>query len=158
DLTTSSPLDLFSRLAGEASGGIWTDDDITGALTGSNVDLTLLAIGSYNFTYTITDANTCTNSSTVTITVEDAPESGIANVPAVFCVIDITIGQTYNLFDLLTGEDQTGTWNDDDATGAITGNTVTLDGLATGTYNFTYDVAAIGTCDDVNITVSIIIN
>ncbi|WP_100614112.1 gliding motility-associated C-terminal domain-containing protein [Confluentibacter citreus] len=158
DLTANSPLDLFGQLTGEDLGGTWTDDDTTGALSGSNVDLTLLTIGSYNFTYTIVDPNNCTNSSTVSVTVEDAPESGTANTPVEFCLAAITTGQTFNLFDLLTGEDQTGTWSDDDATGLLTGNMVTLDGLAQGTYNFTYDVAAIGTCDDINITVSIIIN
>src|SRR5690606_34474888 len=85
-------------------------------------------------------------------------ESGTANNPEEFCLTDIVVGQTYNLFDLLTGEDQTGIWSDDDATGALSGNNVTLDGLAQGTYNFTYDVAAIGSCDDVNVTVAIIIN
>ncbi|WP_298500561.1 hypothetical protein, partial [uncultured Algibacter sp.] len=66
-------------------------------------------IGSYNFTYTITDANTCTNSSTVTITVEDAPESGtpLTTFPE-FC--EGSAPSSYNLFDLLEGEDQTGTW------------------------------------------------
>ncbi|MCF7559269.1 gliding motility-associated C-terminal domain-containing protein [Sabulilitoribacter multivorans] len=158
DLAANSPLDLFGQLTGEDVGGTWTDDNTTGALSGSNVDLTLLTIGSYNFTYTITDVNGCTNSSTVTVTVEDAPESGTPNTPVEFCLADITVGQTYDLFDLLTGEDQTGTWNDDDSTGALAGNTVTLDGLAQGTYNFTFDVDAIGSCDDANVTVSIVIN
>ncbi|MCF7568382.1 gliding motility-associated C-terminal domain-containing protein [Sabulilitoribacter arenilitoris] len=158
DLVANSPLDLFGQLAGEDSGGTWTDDDVSGALTGSDVDLTSLAIGSYNFTYSITDINGCTNSSTVIVTIEDAPESGTPNTPVEFCLADITTGQTYNLFDLLTGEDHTGTWNDDDASGALSGNTVALDGLTQGTYNFTYDVDAIGGCDDVNVTVSIIIN
>ncbi|ULC59421.1 gliding motility-associated C-terminal domain-containing protein [Flaviramulus sp. BrNp1-15] len=158
DLVANSPLDLFGQLTGEDVGGTWTDDDTTGALSGSDVDLTLLTIGSYSFTYSITDANSCTNSSTVTITVEDAPESGTANTPVEFCISEITTGQTYDLFDLLEGEDQTGTWNDDDASAALSGNTVTLDGLAQGTYNFTYDVDAIGSCDDVDVTVSIVIN
>jgi gliding motility-associated-like protein len=35
---------------------------------------------------------------------------------------------------------------------------VTIDGLAPGTYDFTFDVNVIGTCDDVNITVSVVIN
>ena len=158
NLATNSPLDLFGQLTGEDIGGTWTDDNTSGALTGSDVDLTVLSIGTYNFTYTITDSNNCTNSSTVTIIVRDAPESGTANTPVEFCVADITSGQTYNLFDLLTDEDQTGTWNDDDSSGAITGNIVIIDGLASGTYNFTYDVDAIDTCDDVDVTVSIIIN
>ncbi len=61
----NSPLDLFGQLTGEDAGGTWTDDNTSGALTGSDVNLTALTIGSYNFTYTITDSNSCTNSSTV---------------------------------------------------------------------------------------------
>ncbi|GGK12791.1 hypothetical protein GCM10007962_03930 [Yeosuana aromativorans] len=158
DLVANSPLDLFGQLSGEDSGGTWTDDDSTGALSGSDVDLSTLTIGSYHFTYSITDVNGCSNSSTVVVTVEDAPESGTANAPMEFCMASITTGQTVDLFDLLTGEDQTGTWSDDDSTGALNGNLVTIDGLTSGTYNFTYDVAAIGSCDDVLVTVSIVIN
>ncbi len=158
DLAANSPLDLFVQLSGEDTGGTWSDDDTSGALSGSDVDLTALAIGSYNFTYSITDANGCSNSSTVTITVNDAPESGTANAPAEFCLSEITTGQTYDLFDLLSGEDQSGTWNDDDASGALSGNIIALDALTQGSYNFTYDVDAIGSCDDVNVTVTIIIN
>ncbi|WP_042247033.1 gliding motility-associated C-terminal domain-containing protein, partial [Jejuia pallidilutea] len=158
DLAANSPLDLFGQLSGEDTGGSWSDDNTSGALTGSDVDLTALAIGSYNFTYTITDANNCTNSSTVTVTVEDAPESGTVNTPIEFCIAEITAAQTYNLFNLLEGEDQAGTWSDDNASGALSGNTLTIDGLAAGTYNFTYDVDAIGSCDDVNVTVSVVIN
>ncbi|WP_409446049.1 gliding motility-associated C-terminal domain-containing protein [Mariniflexile rhizosphaerae] len=158
DLAANSPLDLFGQLSGEDAGGTWADDNTTGALSGSNVDLTMLVIGSYNFTYTITDANGCSNSSTVLVSVENAPESGTANAPVEFCVASITSGQTYDLFDLLTGEDQTGVWNDDDTSGALSGNLVTLDGLAMGSYNFTFDVDAIGSCDDVLVTVTIIVN
>jgi gliding motility-associated-like protein len=157
DLASNSPLNLFDQLTGESTGGTWTDDDASGALTGNTVNLNALSIGTFAFTYTITDANTCTSSSTVTVRVDDAPESGTANPPLEFCVVDITTGQTVNLFDLLENEEQTGTWSDDDASGALTGNTVTIDGLAPATYNFTYDVAAIGSCDDVDVTVSIVI-
>ncbi|MCB4806815.1 gliding motility-associated C-terminal domain-containing protein [Tamlana sp. 62-3] len=158
DLASNSPLDLFDQLAGEDAGGTWSDDDASGALSGSDLDLTALMIGTYNFTYTVTNSFSCTDSSTVAITIEEAPESGTANAPAEFCLAAITAGQTYNLFDLLEDEDQTGTWSDDDATGALTGNTIALDALSAGSYNFTFDVDAIGSCDDVNVTVSIVIN
>ena len=158
DLASNSPLDLFGQLTGEDAGGTWTDDNATGALTGSDVNLNALTIGSYNFTYTITDINGCTNSSIVVVTIEDAPESGTANAPIEFCLSSITPSQTVNLFDLLTGEDQTGVWNDDNASGGLAGNLVAINGLPAGTYNFTYDVNAIGSCDDVLVTVSIIIN
>ncbi len=159
DLAANSPLDLFGQLAGNDPGGTWTDDDGTGSLTGSNVDLTLLTINSYNFTYSITSVDGCSNSSTVVVTVVDAPESGtpVATFPE-YCKATISTGQTVNLFDLLNGEDQTGIWADDDTSGALSGNTVTIDGLVAGTYNFTYDVTAIGSCDDVLVTVSVIIN
>ena len=159
DLAANSPLDLFGQLTLEDAGGTWADDNTSGALTGSSVDLTALTIGSYSFTYSITDTNGCMNSSTVVVTVNDAPESGTPIIPfPEFCIAEITAAQTVNLFDLLTGEDQTGTWSDDDASGGLSGNLVTIDGLAAGTYDFTFDVDAIGTCDDPNVTVSIIIN
>ena len=158
DVAANSPLDLFGQLTGNDAGGTWTDDDASGALSGSDVDLTILPIGTFNFTYSITSPEGCSNSSTVVISILEAPESGTVNAPAVFCAAEITAGQTFDLFDLLDGEDQSGVWTDDDASGALSGNTVTLEALPTGTFNFTYDVNAIGTCDDVLVTVSITIN
>jgi large repetitive protein len=159
DLAANSPLDLFGQLSGNDLGGTWTDNNSTGALTGSNVDLTLLTtVGSYNFTYSITSPNGCTNNSTVVVTIVPAPDSGSINPPAEFCITEITAAQTFDLFNLLQGENQSGVWSDDDLTGALSGNLLTLDGLAAGTYNFTYDVNAIGSCDDALVTVSVIIN
>src|SRR5690606_37890561 len=89
NLVGNSPLDLFAQLSGEDAGGTWTDDNATGALSVNNVDLTLLTIGSYNFTYSITGTNGCTNSSTVAIAIVDAPESGTVNTPVEFCISDI---------------------------------------------------------------------
>ncbi|MEP4779623.1 MAG: gliding motility-associated C-terminal domain-containing protein, partial [Algibacter sp.] len=159
---SNTAFDLFTLLGAPVdSGGTWSDTSaipVSGVLSVNALDLSQLIVGTYNFTYSITDVNTCTNSTTVTITIDEAPESGTANTPIEFCLADITAAQTYNLFDLLTDEDQTGTWFDDDSSLALSGAVVTLDGLAANTYNFTYDVDAIGTCDDVNITVSIIIN
>ena len=160
---SNTSFDLFTLLTGTIDvGGTWSDDSTTpigGALSGNKLDLSQLVVDTYNFTYTITDANTCTNSTTVTISIVDAPESGTAMTPVQFCLSEITIGQTYNLFDLLSADaDQTGTWYDDDASLALTGNTVALDALAQGTFNFTFDVDVIGGCDDVDVTVSIIVN
>ena len=160
---SNTAFDLFTLLNGTIdAGGTWSDDSsapVSGALSGNILDLSQLVVNPYNFTYSITDANDCTNSSTVTIIIEEAPESGEpVSVFPEFCVSDIVSGQTYNLFDLLDGEDQTGTWSDDDNSLALSGNTVMLDNLSEGTYDFTFDVEAIGTCDDVNLTVSIIIN
>jgi len=91
--------------------------------------------------------------------VEDAPEAGTVNGTPEFCLSEVTTGQTVNLFDFLDNEDQTGTWSDNTPSSQLAGSIVTIDGLVAGTYTFTYDVAAIGTCDDTDMpTVSIIIN
>ncbi|MGC1205791.1 MAG: hypothetical protein WA839_13020, partial [Flavobacteriaceae bacterium] len=159
DLIANSPFDLFNALDGSQDNnlGIWTD---AGNNTVSNpIDITgFTAIdSSYQFTYTISNG-VCEDSETIAITIIEAPESGTANAPAEFCLSEITTAQTYDLFDLLEGEDQTGTWSDDGNSLALSGNTVTLDGLTQGAYNFTYDVDAILSCDDVDVTVTIIIN
>ena len=152
----NTAFDLFTLLGAPFdAGGTWTDDNASGALTGNTLDLTQLAVGAYNFTYDITDANSCSSSTTVTIVIDDAPESGSVNNPAPFCVSDITTAQTIDLFDLLDDEDQTGTWSDDSSSGALSGNIVTIDGLSAGIYNFTFDVDAIGSCDDELVTVSV---
>ena len=155
----NNAFDLFDILNGEDAGGTWSDDDASGVLTGNTIDLSSLPVGTYNYTYSITDANTCSNSTTVTITILEAPESGTVspNNPLAFCLA--TAPSAYNLFDLLDGEDQTGTWYiGTDNTGTATANPVDLSVLAVGTYNFTFDVDAVGTCDDELVTVQIIIN
>lgn len=159
DLAGNSPFDLFNALDGsqDDNNGTWTD--ATNATISNTLDITAFTVAGspYTFNYTI-DNGTCSDTEAITITIEPAPESGTVNPPVAFCISEITTAQTVDLFTLLEGEDQTGTWIDDDASGALTGNTVTIDGLVANTYNFTYDVAAIGSCDDVLVTVSIIIN
>ncbi len=59
-----------------------------------------------------------------------------------------------NLDSGLTGAD-VGTWADDDATGQLSVNMFDPTGLATGTYNFTYTVVALGPCPQSNTTISV---
>ncbi|WP_452601075.1 T9SS type B sorting domain-containing protein [Pontimicrobium sp. MEBiC06410] len=159
-LEANSPFDLFNQLSGNDAGGTWADDDTTGALSGSNVDLTLLTVGSYNFTYSITDGNSCTNSSTVDITIEEAPESGEALAPVEICEENVATNSPFDLFTLLDGtQDTNGTWYDGaDTTGAVLTNPIDITGLTAGTHNYTYSVPPIGNCTDVDVTVQIIIN
>ena len=161
DLAANSPLDLFNQLTGETPGGTWNDDNTTGALTGSSVDLTLLTIGTYSFTYSLTDFNTCTNNSTVIINVVDAPESGAyIGTPLEICEDAVPANSPYDLFNLLDGtQDTNGTWYSGNTTsGAIVTSPIDLATLGTGSFNFTYDVPAIGTCTDTPVTIEIIIN
>ena len=156
DLVANSPLDLFGQLTGEDLNGTWNDDNSTGALTGSNVDLTLLNVGTYNFSYTVVNGN-CTSTSIVPVTVEMTPEAGTATSFEI-CLSDITTGQTLDLFNQLSGNDTGGTWNDDDTTGVLSGSSVDLTLLSVGAYDFTYIVPALGTCASDSVTVTIVIN
>lgn len=157
DLAENSPLDLFGQLTGNDPDGTWTDDDATGALTDSNVDLTLLTVGTYNFSYSITSPEGCTNTSTVVITVEEAANAGTVTNPT-YCLIDVAANPTLDLFTQLTGNDPGGVWTDDDATGALTGSIVDITLLGVGSFSFTYTVTGIGTCADDSVTVIITIN
>jgi len=158
DAATNSPLDLFGQLTGNDAGGTWSDDNGTGALSGSNVDLTSLAVGSYAFTYSITSTNGCMNSSTVIITIEDPSEAGTAT-PYAVCLQDVSGSPTLDLFTQLTGNDAGGTWADDDASGALSGSLVDLTLLATNTpYIFSYSVIGIGSCSDDTESVVVTIN
>lgn len=159
DLTANSPFDLFLALDGSQDNnmGVWTDAN--GDVVANPIDITVFTVAGspFSFTYTI-DNGTCSDMETILIMIDPAPESGTVNSSPEFCVVDIAAGQTLDLFDLLDDEDQTGVWNDDTPSNALAGNIVTLDALAPGIYNFTYDVDAIGTCDDDLITVTITIN
>ncbi|GHC50462.1 hypothetical protein GCM10008083_12490 [Ulvibacter litoralis] len=157
DLGANSPLDLFGQLSGNDAGGTWNDDDATGALTGSMVDLTALTVGTYNFTYSIISSEGCESATTVPITIENAANAGTATNVAL-CMVEIPNNPTIDLFSQIAGNDTGGTWNDDDASGALTGSTVDLTALTVGVYNFTYTVLGTGTCSDDAVTVTITIS
>ncbi|MFT7428240.1 MAG: gliding motility-associated-like protein, partial [Nonlabens sp.] len=143
------------------TGGTWSDDDATGALTGNTVDLTGLVIGDYNFSYSITDVNGCMNSSTVAVTVAPAPESGnYIGTPFTVCEDQAAANSPYDLFNLLDGtQDTNGTWYaGNTSAGTAVSNPIDLTTLGNGTFDFTYAVPAIGTCTDVDVVVTIIIS
>ena len=75
--------DLFTGLAGNDAGGIWVDDDATGALTANIFDATLVIPGSYDFTYTVSVVGCTDATETVTITVNKMPDASIAGSPSV---------------------------------------------------------------------------
>jgi gliding motility-associated-like protein len=57
---TSAATDLFLALGGTPdAGGIWTDDDSSGALTGSIFDPAVAGDGVFNFTYRVDGAGVC---------------------------------------------------------------------------------------------------
>ena len=152
---TTTNFDLFTLLAGFDAGGTWNDDDLTLALSGANneiFDASVVGVGSYDFTYIVTNPTCPAGATTVTVDV-------VANLNAGTAVANInacTNNTAFNLFTGLTGNDAGGSWNDDDATGALTGNLLDASAVAPGSYQFTYTIAAPGcTPDSETITVDV---
>lgn len=81
-------IDLLNVLDNTADiGGVFADSDNTSALTGSIVDITLLAEGSYNFQYDVQGNALCNISSAIiTITVIDVEAPVVQN--QTFCLTD----------------------------------------------------------------------
>ena len=152
---TTTNFDLFTLLSGFDPGGIWNDDDLTLALSGANneiFDASAVGIGSYDFTY-IVSSPTCPARATM-VTVNVVPN---LNAGTALTNIDVCGNETaFNLFTGLTGNDAGGSWGDDDATGALTGNLFDASAVAPGSYQFTYTIAAPGcTPDSETITVDV---
>ena len=65
-----SPMDLNLLLTGQDTGGIWTDNNATGALSGSIFDPAIAGIGTYSFTYTVYDSCGIADNETITVMVD----------------------------------------------------------------------------------------
>ena len=131
-------VDLGNTITGEDAGGIWSDDDLTGALSGNMLDATGLIIGNtYNFSYEVPANGVCSAQSVQTqVTISGTVSAGTSTGTIDVC----TTNNTFDLFSTISGYSGGGTWSDDDATGVLTGNIVNGSGLTPGTYDFTYYV------------------
>ncbi|MCH7512567.1 MAG: gliding motility-associated C-terminal domain-containing protein, partial [Bacteroidetes bacterium] len=149
---TQTSLDLFSQLGGTpTAGGTWSDDDISGALTGSVFDPAMAGAGTYNFTYLVTSPGCPDDMSTVTVTVENQPDPGIDN-NTIACVLTTSL----DLFMVLGGTPDTGgTWTDDDNSGALAGSIFDPSAAGFGTYKFSYSFTGLTICTDTSATVTI---
>lgn len=65
--------DLFNTISGYSSGGVWSDDNSTGALNGNSFDATMVSPGSYSFTYYFLPGSCGTDSETISVTVLTPP-------------------------------------------------------------------------------------
>ena len=136
-----SNIDLFALLEGTPDeGGTWTEGEDPAT---SPIDLSEYDAGSYTFTYTVTpeEGSVCEEKSAdVFITIYDVVDAGEGSTLQ-FCQGDPTQNMV-NLFDLLTGEDAGGEWEDTDASGANIENpeSVNFTSIPAGSYTFTYTI------------------
>lgn len=151
---SNTSIDLNGGLSGEDAGGTWSDDDLTGALTGNIFNPSMVAVGNYDFTYTHAANGTCAAaSSTVQVNVTNSVSAGAPSGQNQVCLSD----NAFDLFGTLVGYSSGGVWNDDDLTGALTGNTLDATQLAPGSYDFTYNFLP-GSCGTDSETISIVVS
>ncbi|MDI1316366.1 gliding motility-associated C-terminal domain-containing protein, partial [Flavobacterium sp.] len=130
------------------AGGIWTPTLASG--TGV-FDPTVDTAATY--TYTV---GACTPPSTATVIVDviAAPNSGGIGQTLTTCA-NVT---SVDLFAGLDGTQGTGSWNDDDASGALVNNIFNPSTVGVGTYNFTYTVVGTAPCGTSASTVTVVVN
>ncbi|MEL6866695.1 MAG: hypothetical protein AAFP19_19880, partial [Bacteroidota bacterium] len=142
---------LNDALFGADAGGVFSDDDNTGALSGAIVNTALLNPGSYNFTYTLTGTNPCPDASAlINLQVVSAVSAGMDNTASI-CSDD-----QVDLNNLIQGGDVGGNFSDDDNSGALTGSLFDPNGL-TGVFQFTYTIGDGVACpiDDALMTITV---
>jgi gliding motility-associated-like protein len=135
----------FTTFVGNAGSGVWSDDDNTGVNIATipdqqSVSFVGVPAGSYNFTYSIDNADPCPDQSlTVTVVVIDdcncAPINPID--PADVCSTDGPVDLTQ-----YDDPDMPGTWSSTDLT-VENGNSLITDGVAAGVYMLTYTLVTL---------------
>ncbi|WP_396156904.1 gliding motility-associated C-terminal domain-containing protein [Flavobacterium sp.] len=123
-------LNLLNGLDGTQGSGTFSDDNATGALSGTFFNPSLVLPGSYNFTYTVSGGvSPClTDEAIVTVIVNPLPNTGTAIPPPSVC----TSFGAIDLNTLLTGQDAGGTWSSP--------SPIDIGGFSAGTYTYTYSV------------------
>ncbi|HEX9981171.1 MAG TPA: gliding motility-associated C-terminal domain-containing protein [Flavobacterium sp.] len=126
--------DLFASLGGTPqTGGTWSP-----ALASGTGMFNPLVDAPGTYTYTVGGGLCATSTATVTVSVVQSPNAGGNGATLLInaCVTSTSV----DLFAGLNGSQGVGTWNDDDATGALAGNIFNPSAAGSGTYHFTYTV------------------
>ena len=145
--SNTTPINLFSLITGEQTGGIWTrSSGIGGTLNaGTGVFTPVAGMSSSSFTYTLTGVSPCANdTSTVTLTV--LPQTN-AGTDGVLSVCDSNTSPI-DLFGLIAGEQAGGVWIRNSGTGgtfnAVAGTYSPAPGATSS--DFIYTVSGTAPC------------
>ncbi|MBK8600092.1 MAG: proprotein convertase P-domain-containing protein [Flavobacterium sp.] len=152
-------IDLFSLIAGEQAGGVWTQSSGSGGTFNAGVGTFVPALGASTstFTYTVAGAGPCPpDSSVVTITINPQANAG---VDGSVTVCDSSVA-SIDLFSLITGEQAGGVWTQSSGSGGTfnAGVGTFVPALGASTSTFTYTVAGAGPCPPDSSVVTITIN
>ena len=147
--SNSSGQDLFLSLGSNAiPGGTWTPALTSGTgIFNPAVDI------AQTYTYTVGTALCGTDTSNVIVTITQAPNSGGAGQTLNACITNTS----FDLFSGLNGTQESGIWNDDNASGALTGNIFNPSVAGVGTFNFTYTVNGNLPCANATSTVTVVV-
>ncbi|RZJ67416.1 MAG: gliding motility-associated C-terminal domain-containing protein [Flavobacterium sp.] len=134
---TVTSLDLTTGLDGTQGAGTFTDDNGSGALSGTIFNPSAAGPGTYQFTYTVSGgASPCTtDTSVVTVTVDPLPNAGTFSGIQIICP---SFG-TFDLNNLLDNEQSGGVWTDQNGITVV--NPLDVTTINSGTYSFTYTIA-----------------
>lgn len=149
-------VNLFNALGGTPdAGGVWTDDDGTGQLSGQLFSPAGLPAGNYDLTYTVTGNGLCgDDQATVRVTIVAALDAGLNGTLSV-CGSNNLV----NLFSGLGGTPQPGgSWVDLSGTGALTGQFFNATLVPAGNYVFRYELSGSASCasDFAEVTVTVV--
>ncbi|MCI9846458.1 PKD-like domain-containing protein [Flavobacterium pectinovorum] len=138
--SSATPIDLFSLITGEQSGGIWTRTTGTGGTFNAALGTFTPAVGAItsSFTYTLNGTAPCSNSSSIaTVNINSQPVAGSSGNTTV-CENSAT---AIDLFSLITGEQSGGIWTRSSGTGgtfnAALGTFTPAVGATTSTFTYT---------------------
>ena len=151
--TNEAPQDLFTSLGGSPQlGGTWTP-----ALASGTGIFNPLVDTAGNYTYTVGGNLCATATAVVTVSVFQSPNAGGTGAPLLInTCLNVT---SVNLFTGLNGtQATTGTWSDDDTTGALTNNIFNPSIPGVGTFHFTYTVTGTAPCLLDTATVTVIVS
>ncbi|MFN8344292.1 MAG: hypothetical protein U0X91_04785 [Spirosomataceae bacterium] len=155
---STTAIDLFSLITGEATGGVWTRTTGTGGTFNAAAGTFTPAAGATNstFTYTITGTAPCPNDDAIATVNISAFRTAGADGSTSVCDNSTT---AIDLFSLITGEATGGVWTRTSGTGgtfnAAAGTFTPASGATTST--FTYTITGTAPCpnDDAIATVNI---
>ena len=149
----SQVINLYAELGGTPTpGGTWKDDDRSGGLDKTTGVLNAQQIkksGIYHYIYTVAGVSGCADNTAV-VTVTIGGYTGVPGPNSSICNTEIA----YNLYQTFNGNflaPQTGgTWVGNTSSVGLTDNFLNTTTLYNGppppTYEYTYSIAAIGTC------------